>query len=143
MRQLRRLARLSGREIALLARCLIAVAGVRLGLTLLTYKRLSRLIARAPNRSPSTTATPEQIARAVSAAARLVPAASCLTQALSAQLVLRRYGYASSIQLGVAPHPTQVVKAHAWLTCGGEVLLGGSPARLAEYKFLTELSRVA
>lgn len=104
-----------------LLRALPAVLGVRLLLRLLPYASWRRLFARAlegaVTRNPvvRNDVRPERIARAVSRAARVVPGASCLTQALAAQLLLARAGHFARLRLGVARDARGVVHAHAWL----------------------------
>lgn len=97
-----------------------------------------------------------ECAHAVSRAARLVPRASCLTQAMTLQLVLARRGQTCSVLIGVdratplAPAgvasaggvepPSLPVtepaapdagrfEAHAWVEWRGRVVLGGNIAR--------------
>jgi len=85
--------------------------------------------ARSGGRSAQGTASSppvEMIAWAVAAAARYVPGATCLVQALAARSMLRRGGYDSELHIGVAKGPDRSFGAHAWLRCGGRVVLGGS-----------------
>lgn len=65
------------------------------------------------------------IAAAVRAASCYVPHATCLTQAVAAQLLLARYGFASHLRLGVARDPAGAFQAHAWVERAGEVVIGG------------------
>ena len=65
------------------------------------------------------------------AAARLVPYASCLTQALSGQYLLARQGNASKIRIGIERDTGTQLKAHAWLMSGDQIVLGGSIDRFA------------
>jgi len=69
--------------------------------------------------------TPQHLAWTVVVASRFVPGATCLTQALAADLLLRRYGYQGEIRLGVAWKPNKQLTAHAWLEYDGAILLGG------------------
>ena len=61
---------------------------------------------------------------AVSAAARRVPQATCLTQALATQIMLGRRGHRTTLQLGVMKSETGKMDAHAWLEREGKVLIG-------------------
>jgi len=79
-----------------------------------------------------------ECAHAVSRAARLVPRASCLTQALALQRLLSRRGLESSLFLGVdrAGQPSETPRlrakgfeAHAWVEWRGRVLIGGDISR--------------
>ena len=65
-----------------------------------------------------------EIARAVRAASRMVPGATCLTQALAGQILLSRAGYDSELRIGVCRHAEHGFEAHAWLEHRGEILLG-------------------
>jgi hypothetical protein len=61
---------------------------------------------------------------AVSAAARRVPRATCLTQALATQIMLGRRGHRTSLQLGIMKTEAGKMDAHAWLEREGKVLIG-------------------
>jgi hypothetical protein len=66
----------------------------------------------------------EQVAWAVSLASRYIPRASCLTQALTAQILLNWSGHENQLHIGVAREFG--FKAHAWIECAGRVLVGGA-----------------
>jgi hypothetical protein len=69
----------------------------------------------------------ERLAWALSAAARRVPWRSdCLIQALAAMRWLRRHGYRPEFHLGVTSPRGRHTIGHAWVTCGGIVVSGGS-----------------
>ena len=61
---------------------------------------------------------------AVSAAARRIPRASCLTQALATQIMLGRRGHRASLQLGIMKSQAGRFDAHAWVERNGSVLIG-------------------
>jgi len=109
-----------------LAHCLLVVVTVRLGLTLFSYNRVRSLVTRLDAREAASVADLRRIAWGVAAAARLVPRASCLTQALSGQYLLARQGNASRIRIGIERHTGTELKAHAWLMSGNHIVLGGS-----------------
>lgn len=54
---------------------------------------------------------------------------TCLTEALTAEVLLRRAGCAATLRYGVATDGAgrDRVAAHAWLERHGDVLIGGSP----------------
>ena len=88
-------------------------------------------------------ADPEVLRRvgiAVSAAGGNVPWRSdCFPQAIAAHKLLRKYGYASTIHLGVDKAGAGDLLAHAWLSCGETIVTGGSEAhRYAEIHRLGE-----
>lgn len=61
---------------------------------------------------------------AVPSAARFVPGATCLPQAMAAQALLARRGIGSTIQTGFDRTEAKGVEGHAWLVCDGEVVVG-------------------
>lgn len=75
--------------------------------------------------------TERQVIWAVRLASRYVPRATCLTQALTAQMLLNGSGIDSRLQIGVAR--AAGFEAHAWVECGGRVVVGGA-AESARYK---------
>lgn len=66
-----------------------------------------------------------RVRRHVDVGSRYVPGASCLTQALAAQVLLRRAGLDTTLRIGVRKDSTEGFKAHAWLECDGEIVVGG------------------
>ena len=117
----------------LLLRSFVLLALIRIGLKCLRLHTLLKLldcIQRSSNRrdlSNSPACSVEAIAWAVAAATRLVPRASCLTQALAARAMLLSEGLPSSLHLGVAKTEKGALEAHAWLECQGKIVTGGSP----------------
>ena len=66
-----------------------------------------------------------EVRRAVTAAARNVPwNAVCLPQAMAAKAMLSRRQCSSTFHLGAGFDPSGKLIAHAWLTSGGEVVIG-------------------
>ena len=102
------------------------MVAVRLALTALPF-RWVRSLAERPRQAPgrSSEFTVEELAWAVSAAARRVPRSTCLTQALALESLLRREAYDASLRLGVAKTPEGALEAHAWLESDGRVVIGG------------------
>ena len=62
---------------------------------------------------------------AIRKAANHVPRATCLTQALAAQLLLSRFHYASQLCIGIARKEDGGMDAHAWIEAEGRVVIGG------------------
>ena len=118
---------------------LVTVSVVRLGLTFTSYNFLKRLVPPVPVHRASLRSG-RSIALAVTRAANCVPHASCLTQALSGQLLLALFGASSKIRLGVTRNAEGAIIAHAWLLMNDEVVLGGGPRSLSSYNVLTDLS---
>ena len=137
----KRLMALPAAERVLLLSAVLLVAIVRIALSLLPSHACLALVRRlsdSPTRRwkegrPSA----ERVTWAVEAASRRIPRANCLTQAVSAQLLLRRYGYASSLCLGVTRGARGEFLAHAWLERNGHISIGG--AQSAAFTRLTAL----
>lgn len=125
-RSLARVFSLSGSETLFLCQCLLVVASIRLGLTLFSYKRVRGMVTRLNARQCASMGELRLVAWGVTAAARFVPRASCLTQALSGQYMLARQGNASNIRFGIERGTGEQLKAHAWLVSDNHVVLGGS-----------------
>ena len=117
---------LSGSEALFLCHCLLVVAAVRLGLTLFSYNRVRGMVTRLNAHQCASMGELRLVAWGVAAAARLVPRASCLTQALAGQYILARQGNASNIRIGIERGTGEQLKAHAWLVSDNHVVLGGS-----------------
>ena len=127
MRSVRSFLRLPASERLLLVLAVVLLAAVRLGLILLRFDRLHRLLARFSRPGRGRASLPaDRVAWAVTAAARRLPGEStCLSRALAAQLLLTRHGHSSLLRIGVA-RGDGILKAHAWLENSGRVILGGS-----------------
>jgi hypothetical protein len=101
------------------------MALVRTALWVLPFRWIRRFVEAGLDRLKPVAGSspPRNIVWAVRLAARYVPGASCLTQALTAQLLLSWCGIASRLHVGVSR--AQNFEAHAWLEYNGRVLLGG------------------
>jgi hypothetical protein len=64
----------------------------------------------------------------VRAASRYVPHATCLTQALAGQRVLAASGYESRVEIGVSKDEHRRFRAHAWVVCSGDIVIGHEEA---------------
>jgi hypothetical protein len=85
------------------------------------------LLLRPSGPRPRNPATPPGlVALAITRAARHIPGATCLVQAISLCRLLHREGYESVLQVGVLPPNAGRLEAHAWVECEGEIILGGS-----------------
>jgi hypothetical protein len=112
------------------------------GLGLLSFSSLRRLLDRyARARVSPDRARPalDRIGWAVTAVARRSPVPmTCLRQALAADAMLRRHGFASRLRLGVQLHPrpsSTSLQSHAWVECDGTIVVGGLED-LADYAVL-------
>ena len=121
------------------SRSLGVVLIVRLGLSFLNYTHVK---SWSPVRRSFPPAPPDEQARcawAIARAARFVPRASCLTQALAGQWLLAGKGFGSRVVIGVRRSSGQDIAAHAWLRVGDQVVLGGQTEDLSAFTELTEL----
>jgi hypothetical protein len=128
MERLRRFASLPAEDRRRFLVALPVVATVRAALWILPFGKLRAAIARhvrrrsgSPARSPGEA---DRIAWSVGSAARFVPKATCLTQALAGEVLLRRAGYPADVKIGVAKDPAGKLEAHAWIESGGRVVIG-------------------
>jgi hypothetical protein len=124
MQRLKRFLRLSRTERALFLQGAFSIMAVRLALRFLSFERLQALACRWAGRATAPI-TSDRIVWAVEAAARHIPASSCLSKALAAQALLARHGYASQLMIGVAKDEACRLEAHAWITCQDHILIGG------------------
>ncbi len=81
------------------------------------------------NVSTSSVSLARNIGKTVCSAANYTPWESvCLPQAVAVLWMLKRRGIAGVLYLGVAKHESDSEKlaAHAWLCCGGVILIGAA-----------------
>ena len=124
MRRVKRFLRLSRAERTLLLQAAFSILAVGVGLRFLSFERLQVLACRGAGRA-TTPVRSDRIVWAVEAAARHIPASTCLNKALAAQALLTRHGYASQLMIGVAKGEACRLDAHAWIICQDRVLIGG------------------
>jgi hypothetical protein len=127
MASLKGFAALGSGDRTLLVRAVFWVAVIRAGLFLLPFRTVKRLTARAGRRAAPIHSV-GRCAWAVRASSRYVPGATCLTQALAAQVLLAESGYDSRIEIGVRKDEQRRFRAHAWVVCGEEIVIGGAEA---------------
>ncbi len=139
MTRLNKFLRLPFFEKILFIKALILVGIIRLGLSvlpLITLKNVLRVMG------PFIAGADEKLSEgrliwAVAAASRLIPRATCLTQALAIQLFLKQSGREAHVHIGVDHGEGGRLDAHAWVESRGKVLFGGS--NLSEYTHLLAL----
>lgn len=125
------LRRMSWAERGGAARAWLALAGVRLALWVLGFRRSHALLARLAGAAVDLPAGPAGPAehpaipatvRAVDRAARLGPRPpTCLPRALTLWWLLRRQGLAAELRIGTR-RAADRLEAHAWVECEGRVL---------------------
>lgn len=80
----------------------------------------------------------KRVPQAVRLAACIVPGASCLTQALAAQIMFARRNIPSTLVVGV--EDSRSFAAHAWLELQGIPVLGGDRESLGGYGIIATYS---
>jgi hypothetical protein len=137
-----RFLRLRVRDRLAFVRAAVLVTVVRAALAVLPFRTVLRAAdgwARRPGRVPGSEGDRERMLRAVeSAARRLLPVGPCLSQAIVADVLLRRSGFDSQLRIGVARGDRGALKAHAWVESDGEVVIGGEESP-ADYKAFPNL----
>ena len=109
-----------------------ALAATRLLMWLLPHRaamvRVQAAAAR-PRVAPQSSGDAARIAiaRAVTRAARVVPRATCLVQALAGDWLCARARVPVALEFGVSRGP-RGIEAHAWLVSGDRIILGGAEA---------------
>jgi hypothetical protein len=122
-------ARLSRAEKVRLVEAFIWLSMVKIGLFLLPFKSMRRLIETRlrPESGKGDAAYIDQVVWAVQTASHYVPTgATCLTQALTVQMLLGRRGYPTQLHIGVTQDDSGQLKGHAWVEREGQVLIGGT-----------------
>ncbi len=122
---------LTSEERRLLLTAAFLVGLVRVGLWLLPFPTVRRLLGRlrrpagADRRSDELSS--ERIAWAVDVAGKRIPGGgNCLVQAFATQVLLDRRRRTSRLRIGVAKDAQGNLEAHAWVESDGIVIIGGS-----------------
>lgn len=108
----------------------VLIVAIRIGLWLLPFGLLSRLLNRFGTVEKKKTAdwtTVQHIVRSVRISSRYVPGATCLTQALASRFLLRISGQASDLKIGVEKDENNRFGAHAWIEVDGRIVIGKLP----------------
>jgi hypothetical protein len=130
MKRLRRFFRLPATK----RRCLISAAlllpTIKGCLVVFRFQTLRGLLARLTGLPPgirrSKGGSTEEVVWAVELVGALMPwASTCLTQALTAQVLLLRRGHPALVHIGTFKGEDGDFHAHAWVESRGEVLIGG------------------
>ncbi len=130
MRRLRKFVRLPAAERRLLINAVLLLWMVKVGLVLLPFRAKRRLLSRLTRVASSNRVTRESsvadVVWAVELAGQLTPwASTCLTQALTAQVLLLRRGHPAVVHIGAVREEGGKFLAHAWVESGGDVVIGG------------------
>jgi hypothetical protein len=101
------------------------MATIQVGFRTLSYGMLRRALAIVKRRS-GFRHSQSRIGWAVNAVGRRLPGRTCLSEALAADVMLGRRGYASRVRLGIRKTggSSDAREAHAWVECGGMIVTG-------------------
>ena len=111
---------------------------VRIRLSILGYPYFEKSPTKLSQRKANV--DPKRFAAKVQRAAKFVPGALCLAQAIAAQRGLARLGHETVIRIGVKSDEHTNLVAHAWLLYRDSVILGGSDSELKEYQTMTDIT---
>ena len=135
--------RLSSLERGLFVRAVLTLAAARITTWVLPFNVARRLVVARPRSATADAFTPEQIGWAITNAQRLVPQATCLPQALTAESLLHRTGRPAILRIGVKKPPTGKFIAHAWVVSEGRIVVGALPPHeMAEFTPLPPLPSI-
>ena len=140
MKPIRQFVELPVPERKLLLLSVLLVAAVRVALWTLPFRWVRLVVGKRRAVSPELAAIRVgRLVWAVRAAARRVPGASCLTQALALQYLMSRAGRGAEVHIGVAKDAERGFEAHAWVEHGGAIILGDN-GELGRYASMLALS---
>ena len=130
MKRLRRFLGLPAAERRLLIKAALLLWAIKLGLMLLPFRTMRNLLGRLTGLSidlwDADRYPVERVVWAVELAGRLMPRAStCLTEGLTAQVLLLRRGHPALLHIGAVKGEGGELQAHAWVESRGEVVIGG------------------
>jgi hypothetical protein len=119
---------LSSVEQRLLIRTWILLGVIRLGLELVPFSTLRKLLDRLRPKLDSFKKefSEEQLVWSVTVVSPYIPKTTCLAQALTAQLLLQQAGHQACLHIGVEEAEEGGIKAHAWVESKGRILIGGT-----------------
>lgn len=132
MKRLREFLRLPNMERRLLLKAALLLEAIKLGVRLLPFLTLRRLLARAADVHPRglrrverCNFSADRVTWAVETASRHTPGVkTCLAQALAAQVLLARHGHPALVRIGVVRGEGGEFQAHAWVESEGAVVIG-------------------
>lgn len=132
IRRLLKFARLTFAEKLLLLEAAMFMALVRPVILLLPFRKIAPLLGYERFESPHEI-SPAQVFKArqigwavVTMSYHTFWQATCLVQAVAAQLMLKWRGISGTVYLGTIKDKENNLLAHAWIRCGSEILTGAS-----------------
>lgn len=126
-------------ERTLLVRALFTLAVARLILWILPFRVVRKLLTPRRPGARSAVITTERVQWAIDHAQRVIPDATCLPQAVTAEALLTRAGHPVLLRIGVMKTAAGKFLAHAWAESEGRVVVGDLPKGLGEFSHLPPL----
>jgi Transglutaminase-like superfamily len=131
MKHLHKLFSLQASDRHLLIKTFILLGAIRLGLWLLKFRTLLKLLAEISSQNEELQVAKQvsagKIVWAVNAVSRYMPGVKCLARALTAEIMMKSYGYSPQLRIGVAKGEKGNLQAHAWIEYQGKVAIGNLP----------------
>ncbi len=127
MRRIRKFLNLSSGERHLLIKTWILLGVIRLGLELVPFSTLRKLLLKLTVffHGLEKDFSEEYLVWSVAVVSPYVPKTTCLAQALAVQLLLQRAGHQARLHIGVHYGIGGRLEAHAWVESQGRILIGG------------------
>jgi hypothetical protein len=125
LKKLGTFARMSRKDRLLICEAIVLLGMARFIVLAIPFRMIAPWLSTTPGRQFDDEFLLKRIRRAVTTAARNVPwNAVCLPQALAAKAMLARRGCGSTFHLGAGTNDEGKLIAHAWLACGGKIVVG-------------------
>ena len=126
MNKIKSFFKLSSDRKSLFIQSMILTISILLLLSLLSFPRIKIVLNTLSRRNTDqkNSKTVEDIIWSVKAASHYFPNATCLTQAIVAQIQLSKHNFSSTLNVGV--NKLGEFEAHAWIEIGDKIILGES-----------------
>ncbi|TFI55203.1 lasso peptide biosynthesis B2 protein [Mastigocladus laminosus UU774] len=131
MRLLFKFLRFDAGDRHLLIMTFILLVAMRVGLWLLPFRTLLKLLPRISGSQVTQQVSVGKISWAVKTVSRYIPGVKCLARALTTQVLMNRNGHSCELRIGVAKGEKGILEAHAWIEHEGLIVMG----------YLADLSR--
>jgi hypothetical protein len=126
----RKALRLDRRGRAQAARAITCLFLARLAVALVPYGTLRNMVSHVrPRYRGDRGMTPDECARAIGRARRVLPSTRCLPLALAAEYLLRREGGDARVTIGARFDERGRLRAHAWVESDGTTVTGEADLR--------------